>query len=319
MIFHYIPLHFENDFISLLEIWNVVKAGEHHPSPRFPSSRPSFCTLIFILKPSLNLGGSCCQHLHHFSAIFGATEPCLAYFHLFSISKKSTEVPRVLETALVCQFTMRWKPQPRAPAKHVFCGLWRSCCQIHHRTSVLMRSLYSFRLWNLHQKSWHGRHDRHDWHDWHDGCCRSQFHVWSVPTPPAGIPPARDSPEMLCTQYNDCIMFGYLGSRERFQSFKPRSNPNGKLASSATVPKAIPNTRRPIEPAKAPFACFSSFASFSSFSFFAFFAAFFSLFFFLFSASFFLRFSSSYLPFCIRAHGIHARIDRRCMTWTKIK
>jgi len=104
-------------------------------------------------------------------------------------------------------------------------------------------------------------------------------------------------------------MFGYLGSRERFQSFKPRSNPNGKLASSATVPKAIPNTRRPIEPAKAPFACFSSFASFSSFSFFAFFAAFFSLFFFLFSASFFLRFSSSYLPFCIRVHGIHATIQ----------
>ena len=40
-------------------------------------SRPGSRTasrLISISKPSLNLGGSCYQHLHHFSAIFGATE-----------------------------------------------------------------------------------------------------------------------------------------------------------------------------------------------------------------------------------------------------
>ena len=67
-----------------------------------------------------------------------------------------------------------------------------------------------------------------------------------------------------------------------------------------------------------PFACFAcfaflssvsflSFASLSSFSFFA--ASFAAIFFFLFFASFFFRFFSSYLPFCIRVRGIHARID----------
>ena len=112
---------------------------------------------------------------------------------------------------------------------------------------------------------------------------------------------------MLCTR--QCLQYLQCLPILAAWKAKPRSNPNGNrqvVQQCQNVPKAIPNTR-PRKPAMAPFRLLCLFRlSFLLFFFCCFFCGdlLFSFFFF-----FFFRFFSSYLPICIRVHGIHARID----------
>ena len=202
-----------------------------------PGSGPSFSSLIFISWPQSNL----------------------AYFDLFSIS-----VWEHVETAK-CESAAKTK----APAKHVFRGLWSSC-EIHHRSVLSVLCIFS------------KNHDMADMSGMTG--CRSQFHAWSVSTSPATIPPARDVTRQC------------LPILEAWKA-KPRSNPNGNrqvVQQCQRQFQTLVDRQSQPRPPFACFACFASFASFSSFSSFSFFS-FFAIFLFLF---FLLFFFASFRPIC---------------------